>query len=283
MESIEQPFPVIGDRVQLAPTPNNPPWNTPVAIALWFASVILILVLPNLLLLPYLVSQNAPFGNSQQLLEFILSDRTAILINVLSIFPAHAITIVLAWLVVTRFRRFEFKRTLGWAAGGVKWWHYLAILVGFFVVGSIVSSYLPEKENDLTRILKSSRTAVYLVALMATFTAPIVEEVIYRGALYSAFQRTFNAPVAVLVVTFLFAVVHVPQYYPSYGTILLLTLLSLVLTLVRAFSGNLLPCIVLHFLFNGFQSILLIIEPWLPQTQAPTSPDPAGIIMLLLK
>ena len=253
------------------------------ALAAWLASVVLIVVLPNLLLLPYLMAQKAPFGNSQQLFEFIVSDPIAIIINVLAIFPAHALTIILSWLIVTRFRRYDFRRTLGWETGGVKWWHYLAILFAFFVVGSIVTSSFPEQENDLTRILKSSRTAVYLVALMATFTAPIVEEVIYRGILYSAFQRTFNAPMAVAIVTFLFALVHVPQYYPSYSTILLLTLLSLVLTLMRAFSGNLLPCIILHFLFNGLQSALLIAEPWFPQTQAPTTPDPIGFFIHLIK
>jgi membrane protease YdiL (CAAX protease family) len=52
---------------------------------------------------------------------------------------------------------------------------------------------------------------------MATFTAPIVEEVIYRGILYSAFQRARGSGVAIAAVTLLFALVHVPQYYPSFS------------------------------------------------------------------
>ena len=129
----------------------------------------------------------------------------------------------------------------------------------------------------MTRILKSSRAAVFLVAFMATFTAPIVEEVIYRGILYSALQRTLGVGAAVVTVTLLFAIVHVPQYYPSYSTILLLLLLSLVLTLVRVRTGNLLPCIVLHTIFNAVQSVLLIIEPYVKSVE-PVVVEPAAII-----
>jgi hypothetical protein len=100
---------------------------------------------------------------------------------------------------------------------------------------------------------------------MATFTAPLIEEVIYRGVLYSAFQRTVGVAPAVLFVTLIFALVHVPQYYESPATLALLLILSLVLTLMRAYSGNLLPCIILHTIVNGFQSAGLIAEPYLKQ------------------
>ncbi len=108
-----------------------------------------------------------------------------------------------------------------------------------------------------------------MVAIMATFTAPLVEEVIYRGILFSAFQRTFGVGFAVASVTFLFAIVHVPQYYPSFSTIFLLTLLSLVLTLVRVRTNNLLPCIILHTIFNAVQSVFLILEPFLTNENTP--------------
>ena len=115
----------------------------------------------------------------------------------------------------------------------------------------------------MLRLLRSSKYAVFLVAFMAVVTAPIVEEVIYRGLLYSALQRAVGTGLAVGFVTLLFSLVHLPQYYPSVSTMVLLTLLSLTLTLIRVFTGNLLPCIILHTIFNGLQSILLIAEPYL--------------------
>ncbi|MBA2606965.1 MAG: CPBP family intramembrane metalloprotease, partial [Acidobacteria bacterium] len=123
---------------------------------------------------------------------------------------------------------------------------------------------------------------LYLVAFLATFTAPLVEEVIYRGILYSAFQKTFGVGLAILFVTIVFAAVHVPQYYPSYSTIFLICLLSLVLTLIRVWTGNLLPCIVLHTLFNGIQSLVLVLQSFLPQNSDST-PEPAAFIIHFIK
>lgn len=247
------------------PTPNDPPWNSPIAIAAWIASILAIVLVPSLFLLPYIVSLRP--GPEQPLGEFLQKDTTAIILQIVAIIPAHLITLILAWAIVTRFNRFSFKETLGWQSGGMTWRHYAAILVFFFAIAAVVGYYVPEQENELTRMLQSSRAAVFLVAFMATFTAPIVEEVIYRGLLYSAFQRAVGTSIAIAAVTFLFALVHVPQYYPSYSTIGLLLLLSLILTLIRARTNNLLPCIILHTIFNAFQSILLILEPYLKSAE----------------
>lgn len=245
------------------PTPNDPPWNSIIAILVWIASVVAIVLVPSIFLLPYVISQHYSLGDNKALGELLQKDPTAILLQIAAVIPAHLLTLLLAWAVVTKLNRFSFKETLGWESGGMNWRHYFVILVLFFAVAAVVGNYLPEQENDLTRILKSSRLAVFLVAFLATFTAPIVEEVVYRGILYSAFQRTVGVAFGVAAVTLLFALVHVPQYYPSYSTISLLLLLSLILSLVRARTGNLWPCIVLHTIFNATQSILLILEPYM--------------------
>jgi membrane protease YdiL (CAAX protease family) len=245
------------------PTPNDPPWNSVVAVAMWIASVLAIVFVPAIFLMPYVVSQKASLAADQSLGEFLQKDPTAIILQIAAIIPAHVLTLLLAWAIVTKLNRFSFKETLGWQSGGMTWRHYALILVFFFAVAAVVGYYVPEQENELTRMLQSSRVVVFLVAFMATFTAPIVEEVIYRGILYSAFQRAVGSGVAIAAVTLLFALVHVPQYYPSFSTIGLLLLLSLILTLIRARTNNLWPCIVLHTIFNGFQSVLLILEPYM--------------------
>ncbi len=260
------------------PTPDNPPWNTPVAVVVWVASVLAIVLVPGLFLLPYVISQKQALAGNQPLGEFLQQDPTAIILQIAAIIPAHILTLALAWAVVTRLNTFSFKETLGWVSGGMSWQHYLGLLVIFFAVAIVVGNFYPDQENELTRILKSSRYAVFLVAFMATFTAPIVEEVIYRGILYSAFQRTFGAVIAVVAVTLLFALVHVPQYYPSYSTIFLLLLISLILTVVRSRTGNLWPCIVLHTIINATQSILLILEPYI-ETAKPVIEPAAGLLL----
>ena len=248
----------------LPPSPNNPPWNSSTALAVWFASVMLIVFVPAVLVVPYI------FFNRQNSLDSFQSDPMVILLSIIGTIPAHILTLVLGWAVVTRFNKYSFRDVLGWSNAGFAWWHHLIILGGFFAVASIVNYFLPAQENELIRILRSSRTVVYFVAFMATFTAPLVEELVYRGILYSAIQRSIGVGWAVLIVTALFAGVHFWQYWGSPGTIILICLLSLILTLIRVRTNNLLPCVVLHTIFNGLQSLSLVFFEDFSSTQPKT-------------
>ena len=254
------------------PSPNNPPWNALAAFGVLIFSVLAILIFPLFFIIPYLVSTGKLNGADLQ------NDPTAVFLSVIAIIPAHAFTLLLSWFVVTRNRSFSFRETLGWKSGGSRWWMYLLILIGFFVFAGIINYFLPEQDNQLTQILRSSRATVLAVAFMATFTAPLVEEVVYRGILYSALQRSLGIGWAILVVTFLFASVHFFQYWGSPGTLISITVLSLILTLVRAKTNNLLPCIILHTIFNGIQAIFLILEPYLPKEMSPLQEKAAFFI-----
>ncbi|HEV7700296.1 MAG TPA: CPBP family intramembrane glutamic endopeptidase [Pyrinomonadaceae bacterium] len=273
---VDQPFvvdqPSVKNRLNpsLGAGPNNPPWGAVEAVGLWIASVLFILIVPTIFLLPYLATRHPRIADPDQLIEFAKSDPMAVFLQIAAILPAHLFTIAVAWLIVTRFKKFDFREMIGWRSGGFRWWQYAVVLIGFGLIAVAASSIYPEQDNDLLKIVRSSRSAVYILAFVATFTAPFVEEVVYRGVLYSAFQRAMGVPAAFLVVTLMFSLVHVPQYWPSYTTIFLLTLLSLILTTIRVKTNNLLPCIIFHTLFNGLQSIMLIAEPYLqkPETQA---------------
>jgi membrane protease YdiL (CAAX protease family) len=252
-----------------APTPDNPPWNGWTAIGVWFASVAFIAIIPLLFLIPYALLQNIDLSDKVKFAEFLTTDVTAILLQLISVIPAHVFTLLLAWLVVTRYNKYSFRETLGWRMGGFSIWYIFGLVAFFYALSVILSGIFGKRDNDFMQMLESSRAAVYLVAFFATFTAPLVEEVIYRGILYSAFQRRFGMIYAVVIVTVLFALVHVPQYSkdlnPDFVSIFVICLISLILTLIRARTGNLLPCIVLHTVFNGSQSILLILQPYLEE------------------
>ncbi|MDQ3633922.1 MAG: CPBP family intramembrane metalloprotease [Acidobacteriota bacterium] len=254
-------------------TPNNPPWNSLEALGLWLLSVVAIVILPTLAVIPYLLKQNIKFSDPAIITKAAM-EPGAILIQIATIIPAHILTVLVAWMVITRFNKHSFTKMLGWNWAGYNWWQVVLIMVGLLVlvfgVSIAMSQIFGQKDNDLLKILRSSRYAVFLVAFMATISAPFVEEVIYRGVLYSAFQRTFSIPIAVLLVTLVFALVHFPQYWGDYATLTTLLFLSLVITLIRVKTGSLLPCILFHFLINGIQSALLILQPYLPEALDPT-------------
>lgn len=276
----ELPLPSETGSTTIGLDPNKPAWGSGIAIGYWIISVFFVVIIPAIFLMPYAMMQDPPVIESEALVEFAKNDKTAIIIQILSIIPAHLFTLLLGWLIVTRMRKDSFTEALGWKSGGVRWWYYPIIIVGFLGLAAIVSSIYPEQENDLIRMIQSSQGALISVALLATFTAPIVEELVYRGVMFSAFQRSMGTSAAFGMVTLSFALVHVPQYWPSYSTIVLILLLSSILTWLRIYSKNLWPCIVLHTIFNGLQSAGLIAASYVEKNVPPTQ---AAAIVDLIK
>jgi membrane protease YdiL (CAAX protease family) len=262
------------------PTPDNPPWNAPIAIGVWLLSVAFVLAIPTIFLAPYLIQKGIPFVDSDNLREFVRTDTTAIFLQLAPIILAHSLTLLVAWFVVTKFNTYSFRQTLGWTMNGFKIWHAVLLTFSFFALALLLQSAFGKVENEFDIMLRSSRYAVYLVAFFATFTAPLVEEVVYRGLLYSAFRKSFGVVIAIIVVTVLFTAVHVPQYSlgstPDYATVTALLLLSLTLTIIRAYTGSILPCIVFHTIFNGTQACLLLAEPYLRSVEPMV--EPAAVI-----
>lgn len=264
------------------PTPNDPPWNVPVAIGVWLLSVAFVLAIPMLFVAPYVIKEGINFNDKERLRTFLFSDPTAVVLQLAPIILAHGLTLLIAWFVVTRFNTYSFRQTLGWTMNGFKIWHGVAITLGFYTLAIALTNLLGDVDNEFEMLIKNSRSAVYLVAFFATFTAPLVEEVVYRGLLYSAFRRSFGLVLAIILPTLLFTAVHVPQYSldanPDFATLISLLLLSLTLTLIRARTDSLLPCIVLHTIFNGIQSALLLAEPYL-RSLAPVVEPTTGVFL----
>ena len=245
-----------------AETPaDDPPWGILGALVAWFASIAMLAVVPNLCVLPYLAYRYAGSAPSR---EMLLADRTFVFLFVLGWLPAHLLTLALIWAIATRFGKRSIREVFGWSwSPQLGAWKSTALALLLFLATLFLVGFLGGQKTDLDRILDSSRAAAVTLAVLAVVTAPLVEEMVYRGLLYSAFQRVIGRWAAVVLITSMFAGLHVIQYWPNAGAISSITLLSLILTLIRARTGRLLPCFVVHLVFNGIQSIIIVIEPYL--------------------
>ena len=246
---------------QSGATANDPPWGIVAALLTWFVSIAILVVVPNICVLPYLAYRYRGVAATR---EALLSDQTFVFLFVLGWVPAHLLTLALIWAVGTRLGKRSLKEAFGWSwtpRFGLAASSASAILL-FFVTLFLIG-WLGGEKTDLDRILESSRAAAIALAIIAVATAPLVEEMIYRGLLYSAFQRVIGPWPAVALVAAMFAGLHVVQYWPNMGAISSITLLSVVLTMIRARTGRLLPCFVVHLVFNGIQSLIIILEPYL--------------------
>ncbi|MEJ7710306.1 MAG: CPBP family intramembrane glutamic endopeptidase [Pyrinomonadaceae bacterium] len=167
-------------------------------------------------------------------------------------------------MVVTQYGRYSFWQTIGWSwSPGFGLRLSIGISFAMLIIGFMLAWLIGGGETQLDQLIASSMKARVATAVLATFTAPLVEEMVYRGVLFPAIQRATGAVWGVAAVSFLFALVHVVQYSNNLGVISVIVLLSIVLTSVRAFTGRLLPCFTIHLIFNAVQAALLLAEPFL--------------------
>jgi hypothetical protein len=261
-------------------SPDNPPWGAGAGLGVWLASVTFLVTVPLVAVVPYFVYQAAK--GVQFDAATAASDPKVIALSLAGTIPAHLLTLLVAWAVVTGWRKRPFAETVGWRVAGWQEWVGCAMLgLGlFFLAGVILHFFGSEQETELERILQSSPAARYVGAFLAAVTAPATEELVYRGVLFSGLKKATNTALAIALVTFLFALVHVQQYSANPAVIGVILLLSLTLTTVRATTGRLLPCVVIHTVFNGVQAVLLAAGIQLEKTPE-AAPQPGFIVHAL--
>ncbi|MEP7271335.1 MAG: type II CAAX endopeptidase family protein [Acidobacteriota bacterium] len=244
---------------QYPPTVRAPdPSHLGMAFLVWAASVGAMLAFQLVALLIYFGIKVLLTGTRP---ELQLTAGLA-LITLGGTVAGHLVTLAFCWWVVTVGGQRPFFATLGWRwHHQFRWVHAVALAMGMLLLAIALERVLPHGETDFERLLQLSTSVRIAIALIAVLSAPLVEEVVYRGVLYSALAKARGAKFGVIVVTILFALVHAPQYWGSPAAIVAIISLSLVLTLVRAGTGQLLPCVATHFVFNGVQAITLLVSP----------------------
>jgi hypothetical protein len=259
------------------PDPDSPPWSVGTAVLVWLASLVLMFFLPVFFIVPY-IAYSAGAEGFARINETLMKDPTVLLIGVAATVPIHLLTLLLVWAVATNLGKRPFGPVVGMSWGHhFGFWRSVLTALVLLGVASLVAQLIGVNRTPFDEMLESSTAALFTTAFLATATAPLVEELVYRGMLYPALRRAAGAAFAVAAVTFLFSLVHVWQYQTSPGTIAAIVLLSLALTIVRAASGRVLPGIIIHLVFNGVQVVWLIYS-YLRKGQA--VPEAAAFISL---
>jgi len=114
---------------------------------------------------------------------------------------------------------------------------------------------LPEQALEMIRLTRRFTPWAMLVAVVVP---AIVEEIFFRGFLFSALRRVMPALATVLVTALLFGLMHVVtggpfgtlRFWPSFG-------MGLLLGWVRLAGGSVWPGLVLHGVYNASMEIAL--------------------------
>lgn len=174
--------------------------------------------------------------------------------------------------LIARFLR---EHQIGWApAFGFSDQRGKAVLLGalvamiFLPIGwglqqacAFVMTHLPhiqmEPEEQLpVRVLRASLSWPGRITLgaAAILLAPVAEEILFRGILYTAIKQVGYPRIALWGAALLFAAVHA-----NLVTFVPLTVLALVLTALYERTNNLLAPIIAHALFNALNFVTLFL------------------------
>ena len=132
----------------------------------------------------------------------------------------------------------------------------LAVFLGFLLhfpaesIDAWVQRFRPESGQEVAAeaaLLASDTPArLILVLVVIACVGPFVEELFFRGALFSALRKSHSLLMTTVVVSACFVIGHL-----NMGRWPALSVVALTITYVRAVSGSLLPALALHVAFNA--------------------------------
>lgn len=164
-------------------------------------------------------------------------------------FLSYVVIVIFMYAIVTRKRnRFLFAVRWNWPQSS--WPAYVAVGAIVAISGQLLSALLPiPKSLPIDQFFNSS-TDAYIMTAFGVTVAPFVEELFFRGFLYPVLARRLGVLPGVVLTSVPFALVHASQLGEAWGPLLVLFIVGLVLTIVRALTKSVAACMLAHIGYN---------------------------------
>jgi membrane protease YdiL (CAAX protease family) len=115
----------------------------------------------------------------------------------------------------------------------------------------LVSSLFPAPSDSPLEKLLTTTPAIVLFVVFGIIFAPLLEEIIFRGFIFSALSDLYGWKAALPVTAVLFAALHVSQLRGNWPAVVVILLVGYVLTLARHLSNSLIPSVIIHTAYNA--------------------------------
>ena len=123
--------------------------------------------------------------------------------------------------------------------------------LGVLTVGlDFLARFLPMPKSTPFDQMFARPSDAYLIAIFAVTLGPLMEELFFRGFLYPVLRRRTGQFLAILLTALPFGLMHYVQYR-SWGAVLVITLVGVVLTLVRAVTNSVAASFLVHVGYNA--------------------------------
>ena len=137
---------------------------------------------------------------------------------------------------------------------------YIVSLLGAVAIVYVMQLILPvvnwseTQDVGFNNVISSTDRIITFVALV--ILAPFMEELIFRGYLYSRLRGKMRALPAIILVSVLFGVMH-----RQWNVGIVVGVMSVVLCIAREMTGTIYAGILMHMIRNGIAFYMLYVNP----------------------
>ncbi len=189
-------------------------------------------------------------------LNFFIFTREPKLFHYASIYISTIILKVISLfflIVIVKTRKISFRKTV--LTGGERIPHkefWLPLYIAVCIVFKVINDSNPLIPSiPFNSVFPEAMVVGNIVIIFAViFVAPFVEEILFRGFLYPAFNKYVGVYPAIIGTTVLFTLAHYPQAKDDPLFVTVIVILSLVITFVKAKTGSTWLAIIMHQIYN---------------------------------
>lgn len=137
----------------------------------------------------------------------------------------------------------------------------LGIFFNLFITNLLAVIPIPEHlMQDYAEASSSLQGEVTLAMILAAvIMAPVIEEVLFRGLVFKSLLRGMPLIPALILQACIFGLMHGQIIWICYATVI-----GIVLGVIKTRYGSLYPCILFHFVFNGWSFVMPLVYELLP-------------------
>lgn len=175
-------------------------------------------------------------------------------------FVGYVLVLIFMVMFVEGRYRIPFFRAIRWNWPSSNWLIFAGVGIVLLIVVQVLGHFLPmPKEVPFDKFFATMRDA-YLTSIFAISFGPFMEEIIFRGFLYPVLARRIGIVASIIITGTLFGLIHSLQLSFAWGPVLLIILVGIVLTIIRAISKSVGASLTVHVAYNFMLTALTYVQ-----------------------
>jgi uncharacterized protein len=181
------------------------------------------------------------------------------LLALLSEFAAYLVVAALMVALVEGKYHARFWQAIQWKWPKVRW-QFLALGVVMLFVLNILEHFLPMPKSVPFDKFFARPLDAYMTSIFAVSLGPLMEELFFRGFFYPVLARRLGVAWGIFLTALPFALLHAFQFGNAWAAVLVIFIVGVVLTWVRAATKSVGASFLVHVGYNGMLMCLAALQ-----------------------